>query len=396
MAPDLLPLSPLPSTERDSCSNTQEIRLRQTCDGCTAAKVKCDKGRPACQRCIEGDELCRYSPSRRHGKRARRTRKCPQDKEPTSILGEIRLLSPRLSTEGAGCTISPHSVGPFTWDDINPALTTATNTTYPVPPFPSEQNLDSFITGNSSDFLMWTEFQGLDCVPQRDLDTLFNMQMTPIEQEPSIRDVEMSTDTPDHDDTGKSSSETGHSLECETRALAVLRSLQYSPTLSSPQSEDDAAATDSPQPARLNLSELSHTVDSMDTLLAMNKAALRELAHLLECSCAENSHMALLCFTILSKVAFWYNVAVTKTYNSERVELRPMKIQFGVLDFDDDDNATLHRAVLCRELQKAGSAVRAFETRFKESPWGRLTIRTIREELERRIHEVVSRQTKPF
>jgi hypothetical protein len=389
MAPDLLPLSPPPSTEHSSCSNTQEIRLRQTCDACTAAKVKCDKGRPACQRCIEGDELCQYSPSRRHGKRVRRARKCPQDTVSTSLSRDSGLMSPRLSNAGAGCTISPHSVGPFIWDDIDPAQTTTINTTNSVAQLPSDQDLESFVTGNTSDFLMWTDFQSLDDIPTHDVDTILNMQIPPTEHESSRKDSEMSTEMSDRGDTG-------HSLECEARALAILRSLQYSPNFSSPLCEDVVAAADSTQTERLTLSELSHTVDSLDTLLAMNKAALRELAHLLECRCAENSHIALLCFTILSKVAFWYNVAVTKTYNSERVELKPMKIQFGVLDFDDDDNATLHRAVLCRELQKAGSAVRAFETRFKESPWGRLTIRTIREELERRIHEVESRQIKPF
>lgn len=118
------------------------------------------------------------------------------------------------------------------------------------------------------------------------------------------------------------------------------------------------------KPVSSSLQELAYSVESMDTLLATNKAALSELTQMLECRCAEKSHVALLHLTILSKIVFWYNVAVSTRYNSERVELKPLEIQFGVLDLDDDDYATLHRAVLSRELQKAGNALRAFEPRF--------------------------------
>ena len=140
-------------------------------------------------------------------------------------------------------------------------------------------------------------------------------------------------------------------------------------------------------------------------MLATNKAAMCELAELLECSCKENPHVALLHLTILSKIVFWYNVVVTATYYSEKVDLKPMKIQFGVLNLDDDDYAPLHRAVLCRELQKAINIVRAFEVQFSsssisvsgnETPWGRTIIRAIREDLERCVREVEKPQFKPF
>ncbi|KAI2640015.1 hypothetical protein GGS21DRAFT_487752 [Xylaria nigripes] len=46
----------------------RQPRLRQSCDACFVAKVKCSKGQPACQRCLTCGHLCHYSPSSRLGK----------------------------------------------------------------------------------------------------------------------------------------------------------------------------------------------------------------------------------------------------------------------------------------------------------------------------------------
>jgi hypothetical protein len=43
-------------------------KLRQTCDPCSEAKVKCDKGNPRCGRCDRLSYECVYSPTRRIGR----------------------------------------------------------------------------------------------------------------------------------------------------------------------------------------------------------------------------------------------------------------------------------------------------------------------------------------
>lgn len=43
-------------------------KLRQTCDPCSEAKVKCDKGNPRCSRCDRLAYNCVYSPARRIGR----------------------------------------------------------------------------------------------------------------------------------------------------------------------------------------------------------------------------------------------------------------------------------------------------------------------------------------
>ncbi|GKT49750.1 sterol regulatory element-binding protein ECM22 [Colletotrichum spaethianum] len=52
-------------------------KLRQTCDPCSEAKVKCDKGNPRCGRCDRLSYDCVYSPARRIGRPRPRSRRSP-------------------------------------------------------------------------------------------------------------------------------------------------------------------------------------------------------------------------------------------------------------------------------------------------------------------------------
>jgi hypothetical protein len=49
-------------------SKPRQLRLRASCDGCFLAKVKCNKTRPICSRCLRCGTDCVYSPSSRSGK----------------------------------------------------------------------------------------------------------------------------------------------------------------------------------------------------------------------------------------------------------------------------------------------------------------------------------------
>lgn len=50
---------------------TKPVKLRESCDSCLQAKVKCSKSRPLCSRCLANGAPCDYSPSSRSGKRNR-------------------------------------------------------------------------------------------------------------------------------------------------------------------------------------------------------------------------------------------------------------------------------------------------------------------------------------
>ncbi|EMD68389.1 hypothetical protein GGP41_003395 [Bipolaris sorokiniana] len=367
-----------------------QLQLRQACDSCTAAKVKCDKGHPACQRCLDNEEYCQYSPSRRHGRRPRRSRATIQQPTPSSIASEPEVIPSQPSKAASEPCITQQSVDLLSWDTLNlgPFSENTSNR------YPSDSELDM------SNFLLWSNFGSSDCMSQSDTHSILHTNASLLDQNLTEGEGTVSADMFSHCGVEQSKNNTEHAVECESRALAVLRSLLYRPKICTSEWKDSTLGL-SPKSAIESTSQASiHPVHSMDTVLATNKAALNELTQLLECHCAENSHIALLHLTILSKIVFWYNVVVTKTYNSERVDLKTMKIRFGALDLDDDDSTILHRAVLFRELQKAGNVVQAFEVRFsspgaslsgKELPWGRQIVRAIREDLDRCVGEIEKR-----
>jgi hypothetical protein len=57
------------STDMHNNAATQSQRLKDTCDMCSASKVRCDKIKPVCGRCKRLEYPCFYSPARRIPKR---------------------------------------------------------------------------------------------------------------------------------------------------------------------------------------------------------------------------------------------------------------------------------------------------------------------------------------
>ena len=56
-------------------SDSHQTKLRASCDGCYLTKIKCNKARPMCSRCLTYGIDCIYSPSSRSG----RTKKNPNN-----------------------------------------------------------------------------------------------------------------------------------------------------------------------------------------------------------------------------------------------------------------------------------------------------------------------------
>ena len=53
-------------------------KLKDSCDVCSASKLRCDKQKPTCSRCANLNRLCTYSPARRGGRPHRVRRKSSQ------------------------------------------------------------------------------------------------------------------------------------------------------------------------------------------------------------------------------------------------------------------------------------------------------------------------------
>ncbi|KAM0438604.1 hypothetical protein ACHAPT_001356 [Fusarium lateritium] len=351
------------------------VRLRLACDACTAAKVRCSKTHP-CERCIDNGQECFYSASRRHGKRSRH-RKAESDAQRSS--------SSEVPTPGAITMSNGMSYGSeFSWEEreASPQLSSYQASTLGKDIGKLDNwafhDIDMMFDFDDTSYLSLTEpWKTPGSVSLTNQQTLSETISPPEQTTPAGQPTNATAPPPSRSSEPHDPKQAPH--DCEALALGVLRSLHHNNADGICKGPHGAAANGS-----MNLA--AKPMPSIDTVLFANKAALTNLIPLLKCPCARNPHIALLHSTILSKTIFWYRVAVTARYHAEGVELRPMKIQLGMLDLDDDDQATLQRAVLLRELRKAEKVMETFDACSAgddEVPtWHATAIQNMREELQ--------------
>ncbi|KAJ6190838.1 hypothetical protein N7519_000859 [Penicillium mononematosum] len=62
-------------------SSLQTPKLKDSCDKCSASKVRCTKEKPFCTRCDKLGYTCFYSPARRAGRPYRSRKQLPEDRD---------------------------------------------------------------------------------------------------------------------------------------------------------------------------------------------------------------------------------------------------------------------------------------------------------------------------
>ncbi|OHE95048.1 hypothetical protein CORC01_09705 [Colletotrichum orchidophilum] len=346
---------------------TGPVRLRLACDACSTTKVKCDKARPACQRCVASGLYCVYSVSRRNGSKPwykrvqqrqsqidRQLSIYSHDAVPTDAL----LAAPRSLSSGpnpmGSLSICPDAAA-GAWDDLDFALSSQ----------------EPFVGGGDDH--------------DHERGHIDSPWMSPLEGDSpgAILFAGMpEQQLPEHD--------------CENRASNLLRSLHYDPSLFAHVKQASAAdvpPVDGDGPV---------TIPSVDKIILANRAALATLPDLFDCPCSRYPHMALLDVAILSKVLFWYRVAIcalntpsqsggadeaavleqqqqpgSVTSGSSASQsgsfdggrdvgkggvpsMRPVSIQLGELQLDAEDQAVLQSGILLRELQKMKGLIHKF------------------------------------
>ena len=98
-------------------------KLRESCDSCLIAKVKCSKTRPVCVRCLGNGATCGYSPSSRAGRKtrsavateaAKTSRKYDTTTEPAEITpptpSYIPLMQHPIVENQDGSIVHPNSI----------------------------------------------------------------------------------------------------------------------------------------------------------------------------------------------------------------------------------------------------------------------------------------------
>ncbi|KAK2024885.1 hypothetical protein LX32DRAFT_79376 [Colletotrichum zoysiae] len=91
-------------------------KLKSSCDLCSASKVRCDSGKPACSRCSGLNQSCTYSPARRAGRPHRPRRESEQQHQHKQQKQHEQTQPNALrETSSYAC----QSIGNFTWSDLS-------------------------------------------------------------------------------------------------------------------------------------------------------------------------------------------------------------------------------------------------------------------------------------
>jgi hypothetical protein len=91
-------------------------KLKSSCDLCSASKLRCDKRKPACSRCICLNQLCSYSPARRVGRPNRLLRKSEQTRQQQQQQQQQRRQQTYPITSTEHSSYASDSTGDFNWN----------------------------------------------------------------------------------------------------------------------------------------------------------------------------------------------------------------------------------------------------------------------------------------
>ena len=144
------------------------IKLRESCDSCLQAKVKCGKGRPICARCLGNGAECQYSPSARAGRKNKNGVKksvadtTPHKRHSSNDMPKTPLASPTSQYPlPPPSSVQSHHIACDskkcdTSLNIPPALCTAANQAYgtTTPPLTSEDKALSLETQPYGDTIL--------------------------------------------------------------------------------------------------------------------------------------------------------------------------------------------------------------------------------------------------
>lgn len=399
----------------------QPVRVRLSCDSCSAAKVKCDKRRPACERCSSNQLHCTYSVSRRHGCKRKITcepavtahgavnkpQQCSWGGGGSSASGTKRRyrdtvgFSAYENNEVSGSSTANEGITFHNGNDLSDPFQNLADDDFTMSVDVDGSEFSAFAFGNSLPTpddrsqngdpppshqepgqAPWTPFvtPSTTSIHGEDLRISGCNVGLPAASEATDGASNRPTDSRKYPNQATGNEEPKEVHDCEAYALALLRSLHHWP-LYSPEKHNQI--TSSNQACTVSEIHLAHSevnpevLHSLDTILYANKCALSGVLKLLDCSCAQRPHLATLCMSIITKMLSLYEIAATTdisspdspssvspasaTHNLSGPRLaRTTIIQVGVFDLDEEDEAILQSGILLRKLRNMERAIGKF------------------------------------
>jgi Fungal Zn(2)-Cys(6) binuclear cluster domain/Aflatoxin regulatory protein len=313
-------------TPPPSRSSTQS--LRDSCDNCYKAKIKCSKAKPDCERCVNRGFQCVYLPSRRRGRTKAMTGRRTSQNSPTRSQRDSMDFGTQSNISAGDLDLLKNlpDLSNFTMPDFDTLDTLPEVTASPLDFFASSESAHTLFSEpdiNLAQDLFGTKLNMPALTPGASASLgLFTPpasgEITPEGRKPNTFSPESFMAHLD-------------SLQCDclSQCLDALNML-YKPS----------ASWEAPPP--------------FDVIMTMNSWATNQCSSTLNCmrcfSRGENSSLAMLLGTLLTKILAYYQAAILCT--SVQGENNLTRLMLGSFPVDVNAEQRLKLDILGPEMQK--------------------------------------------
>lgn len=400
----------MPDQPERSNTPPKPVKLRESCDSCLIAKVKCSKARPLCGRCLANGAPCAYSPSSRSGKRNRNSAGVTKPINTTAAQNNRNksLESPRNAPPPPSASYLTRLMYPLLDDAdrslLDPNTGPLGGTTSPllqINPGISAPMIDANASGgedvfDSSDFLPTPPFHQGDFMDfmQISQSTPFDFSAAPVsprasppdhlpcsppwttKENPYLRQNQFqgpldlipmnhpstSLATPRHPPPPQSSTngpsinrdqtegERGQACDCFAACLSVLQSLHNHSAL---------------------LSSTQQGSPPFDIVLNINREAMETCSTMLDCAhCVSKSGRSIstmMLATIFGKVMSLYRAACFLRFGPSTSMQATAQLAFGAYTVTGENRQLLEIEILLLELRKVDTILAVYSERFRNA-----------------------------
>lgn len=333
-------------------------KFRSSCDACSASKVKCDQQQPRCLRCINLGVHCNYSPSRRMGKPPASARKLKTSSNTSSESEQQSESHPRKKRQ-----LYPPSFIKDT-QQSTPESTQARFDTMLM-------DTDTFMSLNWQYDAFGTSGFVIPSTTELQLsaENLFDLSLDFIDN--STAQISDNAQYIFGDDSSVHSS--------RSQSHEPIFEVQQVPQPSSQPPKSSSfvhkvslkLCTHNLDLVRNSLPSPYSRTNTIDQVLADNRAAIEQADALLACSCSDNSHFALTLALICNKILGLYE-EVSKAAATGRNPPTPgtrnsgsgVGITVDSYNTDADDDERMWMQIVVNELRKVKGLVDRYANKY--------------------------------
>lgn len=383
-------------SQRLATSATKAVKLRESCDCCLVAKVKCGKEKPVCKRCLTNGSYCLYSPCLKTG---RRTHKNPSIKAANYAEESINVSTQTGEPLASG--VSPdnaHSLFESARSDLlenTQALFASDESSHirtqnPFTERPNDMMTDHGdpdpksqpqspkfnIFANAPNYLdpfipMFDLENGIDFLAEKGLPNISRSQMindnanfepvAGLKDPAKLSSPSVRLDSPSHttmsplpislSEQGLYQQQMGQPCDCFAACLQMLQTLHNQ--------------------SYLLLKSQPEGGPCFDVMLNSNKEAIESCTAIVGCtkcvSACGNSVVTTMVATIIGKALSVYQAACSMMFSSSAGMQSTTPLAFGAYKVTGENRQLLEIEILLLDLKKVASVLMAYSDKFCNS-----------------------------